>query len=100
MVRKGGLEPPRYYPPDPKSGASANSATLAGRLYCNRAVFSQKYKPSLSGAGFFKIAGVPCCGNFLRGGRSGDFLGLWAFLSLSDLKLYVVSFLETAVAFR
>ena len=29
MVRKGGLEPPRCYPPDPKSGASANSATFA-----------------------------------------------------------------------
>ena len=27
---KGGLEPPRFYPPDPKSGASANSATFAG----------------------------------------------------------------------
>src|ERR1700751_1173848 len=23
LVRKGGLEPPRFYPPDPKSGASA-----------------------------------------------------------------------------
>lgn len=29
MVRVKGLEPPRCKPPDPKSGASANSATLA-----------------------------------------------------------------------
>ena len=29
LVRKGGLEPPWVSPPDPKSGASANSATLA-----------------------------------------------------------------------
>jgi hypothetical protein len=29
LVREGGLEPPRGDPPDPKSGASANSATLA-----------------------------------------------------------------------
>ncbi len=28
-VREGGLEPPRPRAPDPKSGASANSATLA-----------------------------------------------------------------------
>jgi hypothetical protein len=29
MVRARGLEPPRNYPPDPKSGASASSATPA-----------------------------------------------------------------------
>src|SRR4051795_8881501 len=29
MVRKGGLEPPHLSVPDPKSGASANSATFA-----------------------------------------------------------------------
>ena len=31
-MRKGGLEPPWVSPPDPKSGASANSATFAGTL--------------------------------------------------------------------
>jgi hypothetical protein len=29
LVRKGGVEPPWVSPPDPKSGASANSATFA-----------------------------------------------------------------------
>src|SRR5579859_3662687 len=33
MVRKGGLEPPWVTPPDPKSGASANSATFAAFVY-------------------------------------------------------------------
>ena len=29
MVREGGIEPPLLKEPDPKSGASTNSATLA-----------------------------------------------------------------------
>ena len=34
LVRKGGLEPPPLAGPDPKSGASANSATFAS-LHCS-----------------------------------------------------------------
>ena len=33
MVRMKGLEPPRLAAPDPKSGASANSATSAFEMY-------------------------------------------------------------------
>ena len=41
MVREGGLEPPHPKAPDPKSGASANSATPARGLYFvrNRHIF-------------------------------------------------------------
>ena len=33
LVRKGGVEPPPLAGPDPKSGASANSATFACQHY-------------------------------------------------------------------
>lgn len=36
MVREGGLEPPHPKAPDPKSGASANSATPARGVYSVR----------------------------------------------------------------
>jgi hypothetical protein len=45
LVRKGGLEPPRLAAPDPKSGASANSATFARENVCivNRAAPAAKF---------------------------------------------------------
>jgi hypothetical protein len=48
MVRKGGLEPPRFYPPDPKSGASANSATFAALLDYTKQVFVEEVFSDLS----------------------------------------------------
>jgi hypothetical protein len=43
MVRVKGVEPPRLAAPDPKSGASANSATPA---YDNRMVSHEGLEPS------------------------------------------------------
>src|SRR5260370_3248809 len=44
--RKGGLEPPRFYPPHPKSGASANSATFASKTTIHH---SKPLRPDFSG---------------------------------------------------
>jgi hypothetical protein len=50
LVRKEGLEPSRFYPPDPKSGASANSATFATLLIIQ------------SDRSYFGLYGEPICG--------------------------------------
>src|SRR5947208_15399689 len=39
LVRKGGLEPPHLSVPDPKSGASANSATFAKSILYRHSVW-------------------------------------------------------------
>jgi hypothetical protein len=43
MVRKRGLEPLRISPPDPKSGASANSATFAWFSFNNLAHYRRSF---------------------------------------------------------
>ena len=51
MVRPEGLEPPRFYPADPKSAASANSAMAARVLFCHS--FHARYAFSIdSGDGW------------------------------------------------
>src|ERR1022692_2965560 len=52
LVRKGGLEPPWVTPPDPKSGASANSATFAGRI--------AKIMTNATGTDYSSILGIHC----------------------------------------
>lgn len=42
MVREGGVEPPHRKAPDPKSGASTNSATLATLLFFTGKAISLK----------------------------------------------------------
>ena len=48
IVRMKGLEPPRLTAPDPKSGAAANYATSAARIYYFN--YSAAASPSAAGA--------------------------------------------------
>jgi hypothetical protein len=48
-VRKGGLEPPHLSVPDPKSGASANSATFATTTGATASIAYAHIQSHLSG---------------------------------------------------
>src|SRR5690349_6506396 len=55
MVRKGGLEPPLLAEPDPKSGASANSATFACRFAFLIIHFLNPISPDNPAGGAFRV---------------------------------------------
>ena len=55
-----GLEPPRCYPPDPKSGASANSATSAYLIVLNAYMILTQAPPNCQAAVIPEISGFHC----------------------------------------
>jgi hypothetical protein len=72
MVRAEGLEPPRLTSPEPKSGASTNSATPAARAGLASRIASGGLYTSLPGARHRKKQVHAPAGSFADHGGDGD----------------------------
>jgi hypothetical protein len=72
MVRAEGLEPPRLSSPEPKSGASTNSATPAAKRRLDEADLLCGLYISLSVLRHKKMAWAQPAGSFAHGRGDGD----------------------------
>ena len=108
-MRGGGVEPPWNYPPDPKSGASASSATLAlsAIYYTARAVsLTTFYKISesvrFSSSEACLIYGVREAMETKQAKRNNEWPGLTLFVGENTARLIVElrRFVQCAESFR